>query len=107
MNPFTEKVIEHIKAVPYGRVATYGQIAKLAGNPRSARQVSRILHTMSKKHNLPWHRIINAQGKIVIADPTRQVDLLLEEGVEVTDGNKVDLAVFKWETEMYDYWMQG
>ncbi|MFD2749903.1 MGMT family protein [Virgibacillus siamensis] len=47
---------------------TYGQIAKCAGSPRGARQVSRILHSMSKKHQLPWHRVINAEGKITIRD---------------------------------------
>lgn len=107
MEPFTEKVINYINAVPAGRVATYGQIAKLAGNPRAARQVSRLLHTMSDKHNLPWHRIINAQGKIVIANPGRQIELLTEEGIEVTAGGKVNLKHFQWQPDMEDYWMNG
>ncbi len=52
MTPFTEKVIEIIQAIPYGKIMTYGQIAKAAGSPRGARQVVRILHTTSRKHNL-------------------------------------------------------
>jgi methylated-DNA-protein-cysteine methyltransferase-like protein len=64
MEPFTEEVIKIIKAIPYGRVMTYGQIAFTAGHPFGARQVSRILHSMSQKESLPWHRVINAKGKI-------------------------------------------
>ena len=52
MNPFTERVIQIIKSIPAGKVMTYGQIAKEAGSPRGARQVVRILHTMSAKHKL-------------------------------------------------------
>ena len=61
MNPFTERVIQIIQSIPAGRVMTYGQVAAAAGNRRGARQVARILHTMSQKHALPWHRIINAK----------------------------------------------
>lgn len=53
---------------------TYGQIARLAGNPRAARQVSRALHSMSRKYELPWHRVINSHGKVAIRD---------EEGYEI------------------------
>lgn len=109
MEPFTEKVINQIKAIPTGRVSTYGQIAKLSGNPRAARQVSRLLHTMSDKYDLPWHRIINAQGKIVIADPERQINLLIAEGIEVINGNKVNLKHYQWQPDDTDedYWMNG
>ena len=61
MNPFTERVINIIKSIPIGKVMSYGQIAKVAGSPRGARQVVRILHSMSEKHKLPWHRVINAK----------------------------------------------
>ena len=64
MELFTKRVIDIIRAIPVGKVMTYGQIARCAGNPGGARQVARILHSMSKKYKLPWHRVINAKGKI-------------------------------------------
>ncbi|MFS0575656.1 MGMT family protein [Sporosarcina sp. 179-K 3D1 HS] len=101
MNPFTERVLRIIKEIPAGYVMTYGQVAASAGNPRGARQVARILHSMSAKHELPWHRIINAQGGISFpedaeAKGARQRDLLEVEGVQFTSNGKVDLAVYRW-----------
>ena len=98
MLPFTEKVIQIIKAIPEGKVMTYGQVAKEAGNPRAARQVARVLHTMSKKHKLPWHRVINAKGQIVIKDDAtyREQILSLEaEGIEVDELGRVDLQKYR------------
>lgn len=110
MEPFSEAVIGVIKNIPKGKVATYGQIARLAGNRGAARQVSRILHTMSEKHQLPWHRIVNIKGKIVIKDPNRQKDLLAGEGVEVGDRMTVDLVKYQWSggsSGTYMEWMEG
>ncbi|MBM7552166.1 MGMT family protein [Thalassobacillus pellis] len=98
MQPFTKEVIDIIAAIPEGRVMTYGQVAKLAGSPRGARQVVRVLHTMSRKHQLPWHRVINAKGEIAIKDSeaSHEQCLLLEnEGLEVL-GNKVDLKAYQY-----------
>ena len=64
--PFTRRVITIISHIPSGKVLTYGLIAKIAGSPRGARQVSWILHSSSEKYELPWHRVVNAQGKIVL-----------------------------------------
>lgn len=61
---FTDRVIEFIKGIPPGQVISYGDIAAICGNPRAARQVSRILHCCSEKYNLPWHRVINSKQKI-------------------------------------------
>lgn len=100
MLPFTEKVIQIIKDIPEGKVMTYGQIAKLAGNPRAARQVARILHTMSRIYHLPWHRVINAKGQIAIKDEEQfnEQRLSLEaEGVEVDDKGRVDLKKYRVE----------
>ena len=100
MLPFTEKVIEIIKDIPEGKVMTYGQIAKLAGNPRAARQVARILHTMSRKYHLPWHRVINAKGQIAMKDEEKfnEQRLSLEaEGVEVNEDGRVDLKKYRVE----------
>ncbi|SDN44794.1 methylated-DNA-protein-cysteine methyltransferase related protein [Psychrobacillus sp. OK028] len=94
MNQFTEKVIQLIKSIPSGKVMTYGQIAKAAGSPRGARQVVRVLHSMSAKYNLPWHRVINAKGEIVIADEEAaysQQAMLEAEGVYFLTNGRVDL----------------
>lgn len=99
MTPFTENVVEIIRSIPEGKVATYGQIAGLAGSPRAARQVVRALHSMSKKHRLPWHRVINAKGQIAIQDDEsyNEQRLSLEaEGVEIGLGGVIDLEKYQW-----------
>jgi methylated-DNA-protein-cysteine methyltransferase related protein len=105
MQPFTEKVISIIRNVPSGKVMTYGQVARQAGSPRGARQVARILHSMSAKHNLPWHRIVNAEGKIVLTDEEgrfTQRALLVEEGVEVSPNGQVDLELYGHSSEQHN-----
>lgn len=97
MTPFTARVIEVIKSIPAGKVTTYGEIARAAGSPRAARQVVRILHSMSQKHNLPWHRVVNKQGEIAIKDDESslvQQLLLEEEGVPVIAGKRVPLEYY-------------
>ncbi len=99
---FTEKIIRIIKNIPNGKVLTYGFIAKLAGNPRAARQVSWILHSSSKKYNLPWHRVINSKGNIAlnsIEDREYQKSLLEQEGIVITEGFRVDLKKYLWKIE--------
>lgn len=94
MEPFTLRVIEIIKSIPAGYVMTYGQIAEQAGSARAARQVVRILHSLSGKHGLPWHRVVNASGEIAIKqDESRflQQAYLQEEGVDIDDDGKVNL----------------
>ena len=78
---------------------TYGLIAKIAGSPRAARQVSWILHSSSGKYKLPWHRVVNAQGKIVLVDEegqNEQKNRLLKEGVQFLRPNGVDLKQHLW-----------
>ncbi|MCU9594524.1 MGMT family protein [Caldibacillus thermolactis] len=99
MTPFTEKVIQIIKSIPEGKVMTYGQIARLAGSPRGARQVVRILHSLSEKYQLPWHRVINAKGEIAFKDEElrfKQITLLLEEGVVVDKHDRIDLRTYRY-----------
>ncbi|KAA3636854.1 MAG: methylated-DNA--[protein]-cysteine S-methyltransferase [Calditrichaeota bacterium] len=99
METFTEKVIQIIKNIPKGKVASYGQIATLAGSPRAARQVVRILHSSSKKHNLPWHRVLNSQGNIALKKNEGfevQKGLLENEKVKVSDSGKIDLEKYLW-----------
>ena len=81
---FHQRVVAIIKKIPKGKVATYGQIAALAGNPRAARQVVRILHSSSQKEQLPWHRVVNRQGRISLRPGSgyeTQKELLKEEGI--------------------------
>jgi methylated-DNA-protein-cysteine methyltransferase-like protein len=102
MQPFTEKVIEIIKNIPEGRVMTYGQIAGLADSPRAARQVVRALHSMSRKHRLPWHRVVNSKGQIALQDDEsyqEQLFSLESEGVEIGLRGMIDLEKYQWHPE--------
>jgi len=97
------KFIAVIKMVPKGKVATYGLIARVAGLPGHARQVVWTLHSSTKKYKLPWHRIINSQGKIGLIrdlDYLQQKTLLEKEGVEFDRYGKVDLKIFLWKPKM-------
>jgi methylated-DNA-protein-cysteine methyltransferase-like protein len=98
MTPFTSLVVGIIRSIPPGKVMTYGQIAACAGSPRSARQVVRILHSMSHTHNLPWHRVVNAAGRIAIPSDEGvflQITQLEEEGVEISGRGQIDLDRYR------------
>ncbi|WP_088071752.1 MGMT family protein [Gottfriedia luciferensis] len=98
MESFTSRAIEIIKNIPSGKVMTYGQVAKLAGSPRGARQVVRILHSMSQKYHLPWHRVLNAKGEIGIQDEEgflKQKQYLQNEGINFIDERKINLNVYQ------------
>lgn len=81
--PSTQKILEALQLVPYGMVASYGQIASLAGYPNGARQVVRILSSLSDKEALPWHRIVNSTWRISLKGDAywHQRHLLEDEGV--------------------------
>lgn len=97
MNDKYQRIYEVIKRIPTGHVATYGQIAELAGLSRHARLVGYALHGCPR--HLPWHRVINAKGRISLpADSTAamtQRRRLAEEGV-VLLGGRIDLARYRW-----------
>lgn len=102
MQPFTQRVIEIIKSIPEGHVMTYGQVARLAGSPRGARQVVRILHSLSRIHKLPWHRVVNAKGEIAIQDDESRMiqELYLQgEGVGVNHRGVIDLDKYRYVPE--------
>jgi methylated-DNA-protein-cysteine methyltransferase related protein len=97
---FYLRAIKVIKKIPYGKVATYGQIALLAGNPRAARQISWILRSSSEKYSLPWHRIINRDGKISLRKSEGyelQETLLIKEGI-IFENEVIDFAKFLWKS---------
>lgn len=96
---FTQRVKNVIRKVPRGKVATYGQIASYAGNPRGARQVVRILHTSSGKERLPWHRIVNRQGRIALKPGYGyeiQRELLRKEGIRFDENDAIDFDRYLW-----------
>jgi methylated-DNA-protein-cysteine methyltransferase-like protein len=97
MTEFTMCVIDTIKQIPNGRVMSYGQIASFCGNPRAARQVSRILHGMSQKYLLPWHRVLGGDGSIKLTGLNRQhqIQLLSNEGLKIVNG-QVDMNKVKY-----------
>jgi len=100
MTPFSKAVLTLIKEIPKGKVATYGQIAALAGNPRGSRGVSWILHSSTKPQKLPWHRVINSKGKISFPWGTpahhNQKNLLRKEGIEVSENGTINLKKYGW-----------
>ena len=100
---FREAVCRAVAQVPRGRVASYGQIAWMAGYPRRPRQVGMVLKGLPEGTDLPWHRIVSAKGYV----PSRgrwwgarlQIQRLREEGVEVDDLGNLDLARFGWSAQ--------
>jgi len=97
---FERRAKEIIRSIPRGKVATYAQVAALAGNHRAARQVARVLHSSSDKERLPWQRVINSRGGISLKRGhgfEQQRRLLIKEGVRVNRLGRIDLDSFQWE----------
>lgn len=98
----TKRIYEAVKRIPKGRVATYGQVAKMAGNERMSRAVGNALHKNPDPDHIPCFRVVNSKGELAGAfafgGANVQADLLREDGVEVVDG-KVDLKRFQMEDE--------
>ncbi len=95
---FSQQVIDLIKIIPLGTVATYGQIAREAGFPRGARQVVRLLHSSSHTKNLPWHRVIDRRGMISLPRGggfEEQYSLLTSEGIIVEQDGHVSLTLYQ------------
>ena len=87
--------------IPCGKVATYGQIARLAGIGKNARVVGYALSALPQQTNLPWHRVINRLGKISYSSSRNDHDnlqkqLLLSEGVEFGSSDRINLNIFLW-----------
>ncbi len=91
-----------VRKIPRGRVATYGQIAELAGMEGHARQVGYALHNLPSRSSVPWHRVINAKGEISprsAGDSHELQRILLEaEGVVVDLRGRIDLQEFRWDS---------
>ncbi len=93
----TKRIYEAVKRIPKGRVATYGKVAEMAGNPRMARAVGNALHHNPDPEHIPCFRVVNAKGELAGAfafgGEEVQARLLEEDGIEVIDG-KVDLKKY-------------
>lgn len=99
MNSY-DKIYEVVRQIPPGKVATYGQIADLAGLPRQARLVGYALHNTPKDSDIPWQRVINAKGEISIYGDDQWIDyhrsILESEGIIFNDKGKISLKMFQW-----------
>lgn len=95
---FSERVYEAVRRIPYGKVATYQQIAYMAGSPDAARAVGNALHKNPTPVVVPCHRVVNAKGRLArhfgFGGEKRQKELLEAEGVKVSDDYYVDLKAY-------------
>lgn len=95
-----EKIYTVVQQIPYGKVATYGQVARLAGNPRWSRVVGYALHVNPAPDKIPCYRVVNRRGETAAAfafgGGDRQRQLLEAEGV-CFQGNCVDMTRFQWQ----------
>lgn len=100
MSTSYQRIYRVTRRIPRGRVATYGQIAALAGLGGHARQVGYAMHALPIDSGVPWHRVINAQGRISQraedAGALVQAELLAREGVEIDARGRIDLARYGW-----------
>lgn len=98
---FFQRVYNVVAQIPYGKVATYGQIALYLGHPRAARAVGWALHALPEGRKIPWHRVINSQGRVSTSCLTHSADLqramLEEEGITFDEKGFVNLAFYRWE----------
>jgi methylated-DNA-protein-cysteine methyltransferase related protein len=92
------RILEVVRSIPRGRVATYGQVAELAGLPRQPRLVGYALASLGASTSVPWHRVVGARGLISLRGDAGVVQRLrlAAEGVEVNDVGKLDLVRYRW-----------
>jgi len=101
---FREAVLAIVALVPEGRLASYGQVAALAGYPLRPRQVGMVLRGLPEGTDLPWHRVVNTQGYV----PSKgrwwgamvQIERLRSEGIPVDDRGNLDLEAHRWRLEL-------
>jgi methylated-DNA-protein-cysteine methyltransferase-like protein len=92
------RILDIVARIPRGRIATYGQVARLAGLPGHARLVGYALHALPARTSIPWQRVVNAQGAISTppGHDARQRRLLEREGVRFDASGRIPLASFRW-----------
>jgi len=98
-----QRIYSVVKEIPKGRVATYGQVAALAGRSGHARQVGYALHALPEGSGVPWHRVVNARGEVSLRARPGPGDLqkfLLEaEGVVFDASGRIPLKQYRWEPD--------
>lgn len=103
---FFENVYKAVQLIPRGKVATYGQIARMIGAPRSSRAVGYALHANPRPGVIPCHRVVNREGRLAptfaFGGPEIQAQLLESEGVEVGEDFVVDLGKYLWQPSGQD-----
>ena len=96
-----DKIYEVVKRIPAGKVATYGQVAEIAGLPRQARLVGYTLHNLKADSDIPWQRVINSKGEISNygeLEWTQYHRILLEsEGIIFLVNNRINLKIYRWQ----------
>ncbi|MBN1440192.1 MAG: MGMT family protein [Anaerolineales bacterium] len=98
MSELYEKIYAVVRRIPSGKVATYGQVARLAGMGSHARLVGYALHALTPEKKVPWHRVVGASGKISLGGEGSSVQrqLLESEGVDFDEKGKIRMAEFGW-----------
>ena len=95
-----QKIWQVVLSIPEGKVASYGQVAAMAGLGRQARYIGRALGKLPAGHSVPWYRVIRSNGQIAFPEGTEtfrtQKELLTQEGVEVEDG-KIKMSRYQWQ----------
>lgn len=99
-----QKIYEVVREIPKGNVATYGQVAELAGNRRWSRVVGYALHANPEPGKIPCHRVVNRFGEVskafAFGGSNRQIELLVAEGVEFRDG-RVVMEKYQWKKRVF------
>ncbi|MDQ0359401.1 MGMT family protein [Breznakia pachnodae] len=95
MDDFAYLILEVVNEIPKGKVSSYGDIAKIAGYPKNARKVGKVLSNAEFFGDYPCHRVIHSDGTLVMGWD-EQESLLLEEGVKLKPNKKVDMKLYKW-----------
>ena len=104
--PFDLKVYQAVALIPFGQVATYGQIAELIGAYGCARQIGWSLKRLRLPSSIPWHRVINAKGEVSMSIAREgtdwaQIDLLKREGVFIDKELKIQLRRYLWKPDLF------
>lgn len=100
-----EKIYEVVRQIPKGYVATYGQVAAIAGNKRWARVVGYALHVNPEPDKIPCYRVVNKEGRVseafAFGGGNKQIELLKADGVEFVDETHVDMEKYQWDMPWY------
>ncbi|MCD9493693.1 MGMT family protein [Photobacterium carnosum] len=99
MDDFCNQIYSQVYQIPFGQVSTYGDIAKFAGYPGYARHVGRLMATLPDGSKIPWHRVINSQGRISLKNDAllKQIAALRAENVAVSDTGRISLRYYRWQ----------